>query len=140
MMNTINPVHFAAKKAPVNTLAGKEWNLMNGAMNSGSKVIQTDAEWKAFWQGQGGEVEKGFDPKKHTAVVISLGGRSSSGYGVNVISARETDGKFHVQFSEITPGGGIALCVMTNPVLVKLFPKTDKPVVVTKVVNTGDTW
>jgi hypothetical protein len=79
----------------------------------------------------GGEVPKGFDPKKQFAVVIGLGPRRSGGFGVNIVSARESQGKFYVYYRETTPQGMTTMAI-THPYLVKLFPKTNLPVVVGK--------
>jgi hypothetical protein len=113
-------------------LEGKEWSNRYRQIPAGTQVIQTQAEWKNFWQGKmQDQVPSEFNSKQHTAVVIALGARSSGGYGVKITDAKEDNGRFVVKYQETIPQG-MATMAITYPSLVKLFPKTKLPVVIEK--------
>lgn len=128
MMTTLSPVHFAAKKNKTDTLSGKEWSGSFSRAPRGTQVIKTAQDWKNLWQNTiGSEAPKGFNPDKQIAVFIGIGGRSSGGYNIKVTSAAENGNQFVISYVEQRPQGA-AIAVMTNPFLVKVFPKTDKEV------------
>lgn len=111
-------------------LTGQEWTNRYRQVPAGTQVIQTQAEWKNFWQGRMEETAPSeFNPKQHTAVVIALGPRRSGGYGIKITDAKVENGRFVVKYQETTPKG-MATMAITHPSLVKLFPKTTLPVVI----------
>lgn len=115
------------KSAPHKT----EWSGSHMPARYSGYILKTDEDWRHFWgKVYDMVVPQGFDADKHTAVVIALGDRPSSGYGIEVASGRMVGDEFIVDYLETRPEEGMMTAsMMTQPYLVKLFPKTNARIV-----------
>jgi len=108
-----------------------EWHGSYGGPGSAcTKVARNAMDWQTLWAMVSAEPPVTFDPIKTMAVGIFLGTRRTGGYWVEIISAREENGVFVVEYMEITPGANdIVTQALTTPYLIRVFPKKDLKVI-----------
>jgi PrcB C-terminal len=105
------------------------------------KTINSDREWQQLWR----EIEPrmsrdeamrtphpkpAIDFSRYMLVVIALGSKPSSGYGIVLHSITEYPSHVDVSAVELHPEGAdcIVLTVLTRPVALALIPRTEKEV------------
>lgn len=115
-------------------------SAMDGLDQEIFKAINSKSDWKQLWR----EIEPRLsrdesmrqpfplpriDFSRYTLIVVALGDRPSSGYGVSIYSVSED--QFHVDVSafELRPDTDcVVLAVLTHPIALVLIPRTDKEV------------
>jgi hypothetical protein len=104
----------------------------SGLKNRGTYVIESDADWKAFWEEMSSITEPAprvpaIDFDKNFAVAVAMGEQTSGGYAT-MIEAIELEGKVvRVIVHESKPGdegmgGGLTLA-LTQPYHVLILPR-----------------
>jgi len=88
-------------------------------------VARSTAEWEALWRQHAGDrVRPAVDFSKDMAVAVFLGTRSSSGFSVEIVGAREEGAALVVMYRESRPQPGtVAAQVLTAPYHVVAVPK-----------------
>jgi len=88
-------------------------------------VARSTAEWDALWRQHAGDRSKpAVDFSKDIVVAVFLGTRSSAGFSVEIVGAREEGAALVVQYRESRPAPGIvAAQVLTSPYHVVAVPK-----------------
>jgi hypothetical protein len=88
----------------------QQWHGTNAATRQPEQVVATTmAEWRSLWSRVGVEPpEQPFDAGRMEAVGIFLGGRSSDGYSVNILSAARRRDRIIVVFEEHAPDNVLA--------------------------------
>jgi len=104
-------------------------SLDKGAMSqidtARQAVARTAGEWDALWKQHAGDRGKPpVDFSKEIVVAVFLGTRSSAGYSVEIVGAREEGSSLVVQYRESRPQpGAVAAQVLTSPYHVVAVPK-----------------
>ena len=111
----------------------QEWRgAMGGGPNQSTELARETADWNILWSRLRQPTPAPL-PAGAMAVGITLGTRPTGGFGIRVDSARPENGVFVVTWSEVAPAPGTFVTqALTDPYLVRLFPRTDLPVRVQK--------
>ena len=89
----------------------QRWEGTNAATRQPEQVIAgTTAEWRSLWSRVGMKAPDMFEPGRMEAVGIFLGGRASTGYAVNILSAARRRDRIIIVFEERGPSS-----VLTAP-------------------------
>lgn len=98
-------------------------------------VVRSQPEWEALWKrsapskSQAGAAPK-VDWSKEMVLAAFLGSRSTGGYGVQIVEARQVNGKLEVRAEERRPQpGGFVTQAFTAPFHIVAVPKSALPVV-----------
>lgn len=118
----------AAKKAKTETKPMEWKGQFGGPEKPGTKVIETEADWKSFWEAFG-KPAPAADFKKSVAVVVYAGVRNSGGYSVKWTEPKDEGKRVVVRYS-VAPPDGMAIMALTQPWAVRLIDKPSKPVAV----------
>jgi len=87
-------------------------------------VIRSEQEWKDI---MGSPSSIDFSTK--TALLVAMGQRMNGGYGIEILSVIQKEGKINVAVDMISPGKNcITTQVVNYPSVLLLIPKTDKEV------------
>jgi hypothetical protein len=98
-------------------------------------VVRTQPEWEALWKRSApsrgrAEAAPKVDWSKEMVLAAFLGSRSTGGYGVQIVAAREVNGKLEVQVEERRPRpDGFVTQAFTAPFHIVAAPKSALPVV-----------
>jgi len=94
----------AAGNAAAQTLEVRQWQGTNAVTRQPEQVVAvTTAEWRSLWSRVGIEPPIPLDIGRVQAVGIFLGGRSSDGYAVDILSATRRRDRIIVVFAEHAP-------------------------------------
>jgi len=117
---------FVAGDAAAQSVSAHQWQGATAITRQPEQVIAgTMAEWRSLWSRVGQPAPDVFEPGRTEAVGIFLGGRGSTGYGVNILSAARRRDRIIVVFDERAPAnvmtaqqssGVTARAISTNPV------------------------
>jgi hypothetical protein len=93
-------------------------------------VARSAPEWAAIWrQHSPDRPAPRVDFTKEMVVGVFLGSRTSAGYGVQIVSAAESNGSLVVKYRERAPGrGDITAQILTFPYHLVAVPLTSAPV------------
>lgn len=93
-----------AGDASAQTIDVQRWDGTNAATRQPEQVVAgTTAEWRSLWMRVGMKAPDMFEPGRMEAVGIFLGGRASTGYAVNILSAARRRDRIIVVFEERAP-------------------------------------
>jgi hypothetical protein len=93
-----------AGDAAAQTIDVQRWEGANAATRQPEQVVAgTQAEWRSLWSRVGVKAPDMFEPGRMEAVGIFLGGRATSGYAVNILSAARRRDRIIVVFEERAP-------------------------------------
>jgi hypothetical protein len=102
-------------------------------------VVRSEAEWQALWKRhsaskvQAEDVPK-VDWSREMVLAVFLGSRSTGGYSVKIVDAREVNGKLEVRTEQRSPApDGFVSQGFTSPFHLVAAPKSSLPVVWKKV-------
>jgi len=116
---------FVAGDAAAQSVNAQQWQGATAVTRQPEQVIAgTMAEWRSLWSRVGQPAPDVFEPGRTEAVGIFLGGRASTGYGVNILSAARRRDRIIVVFEERAPAnvmtaqqsGVTARAISTSPV------------------------
>jgi hypothetical protein len=117
---------FVAGDAAAQSVNAQQWQGTTAVTRQPEQVIAgTMAEWRSLWSRVGQPAPDVFEPGRTEAVGIFLGGRASTGYGVNILSAARRRDRIIVVFEERAPAnvmtaqpspGVTARAISTSPV------------------------
>jgi hypothetical protein len=107
-------------------------------------VLKTEAEWNAMWS----QIFANRQPKPavphvnfaaEMVVVVSMGGRPSGGYAIDIDAVYEADGRLYVSVVETSPGAtcGVTLAI-TAPLYAVRVPRNDGAVVFSERTETHE--
>lgn len=106
----------------------------SGVQKPERAVVRTQPEWEALWKrsaptkAQAEAIPK-VDWSKEMVLAAYLGSRSTGGYSIRVVEARETNGKLEVRVEVRSPlPGGIVTQAFTAPFHIVAAPKSALPV------------
>jgi hypothetical protein len=107
-------------------------------------VARTQDEWAALWKRHAGvspqaaEVPK-VDWSKETVLAVFMGERSTGGYAVQIVGARELEGKLVAEVEYVLPKpGGFVTQAFTSPFHIAAVGKSALPVAWKQVEPKGD--
>ena len=105
--------------------AAQEWRgAYGGGPSEAARIAHNQAEWAALWASLSAPAPIAL-PAEAFAVEISLGLRSTGGYGVRIISAEADGPAFVVTWAEAAPAPGtITTQALSDPYVVRLIPRT----------------
>ncbi len=88
-------------------------------------VARSAAEWSTLWSQHAGERAKpAVDLNKEMIVAVFLGTRSTAGFSVEVVGAREEGAALIVSYRETRPQpGNVAAQILTSPYHIVAVPK-----------------
>jgi hypothetical protein len=93
-----------AGDAAAQTVDVQHWQGTTAVTRQPEQVIAgTMAEWRSLWSRVGVTAPDLFEPGRTEAVGIFLGGRSSDGYAVNIVSAARRRDRIMIVFEERAP-------------------------------------
>ena len=94
----------SAGQASAQPIDVQRWEGTNAATRQPEQVVaSTTAEWRSLWSRVGIKAPDMFEPGRMEAVGIFLGGRASTGYAVNILSAARRRDRIIVVFEERAP-------------------------------------
>ena len=107
---------------PVRSLDKGPMSQVDGARQA---VARSSTEWDALWRQHAGDrARPAVDFSKDMAVAVFLGTRSSSGFSVEIVGAREEGPALVVMYRESRPQPGtVAAQVLTAPYHIVAVPK-----------------
>jgi len=86
----------------------QHWEGSNATTRQPEQVMAgTMAEWRSLWSRVGVPPPDMFEPGRTEAVGIFLGGRASTGYAVNILSAARRRDRIIVVFEERAPSSSV---------------------------------
>ena len=111
-----------------------EWREYYGGPASESwTVASTQAEWRTLWQRMGRDPPVAL-PAGFVGIGISLGMRSTGGYGIAIESAGLKGEAYVIRYREVVPGPGARLTMaLTYPYLVWITADPGALLVIEKV-------
>jgi len=88
-------------------------------------AVRSDAEWNMLWsQHAGDRARPAVDFNKEMVLAVFLGTRSTAGFSVEIVSAREEGGALVVSYRESRPpSGSVTAQVLTSPYHLVAVPK-----------------
>ena len=92
------------------------------------RLVETPAQWEKLWK-EIGRPAPAADLSRHYAVAVFLGRRNTGGYGV-AFEEPVAKSSASVVGYRIKEPEGFSMQVITAPYAVRLYPKSDKPVLV----------
>jgi PrcB C-terminal len=98
-------------------------------------VVRTPAEWESLWKRHASTQSPPspapvIDFRAEMVAGVFLGEKSTGGYEVEITKAELKDGSLVIYYLEKNPGsGGAAIQAITQPFHLVKLPKTDAPVV-----------
>jgi hypothetical protein len=98
----------------------------NSQVDAGKQMsARTASEWSALWmQHAGGRALPGVDFSKEVVVAVFLGTRSSAGYGVEIVRAREEGPVLVVSYKETRPApDSVTAQILTSPYHIVAIPR-----------------
>jgi hypothetical protein len=97
--------------------------------DSRQALARNAAEWTALWrQHDPDRAAPAVDFTREMVVALFMGSRSTAGYAIEIVSAREEDGAFVVRFRERRPERGALLAQMiTSPYHIIAVPRSSAP-------------
>ena len=92
---------------------------------AGQAAVRSDAEWSTLWSQHAGErARPAVDFSKEMVLAVFLGTRSTAGYSVEIVGAREEGGALVVSYRESRPpSGSVTAQVLTSPYHLVAVPK-----------------
>jgi hypothetical protein len=89
-------------------------------------VARTPAEWAALWRQHAPDrPQPAVDFAREMVVAVFMGSRSTGGFAVEIVSAREEGGAFVVRYRERRPPPGAMLAqVITSPYHIIAVPQS----------------
>ncbi|MGV3723400.1 MAG: protease complex subunit PrcB family protein [Actinomycetota bacterium] len=121
-----------AADTPLRTLA---MGAQSGVQKPERVVVRTQPEWEALWKRSAPSKSQlvaapKVDWSKEMVLAAFLGSRSTGGYGVRIVGAREVNGKLEVRVEERRPRpDGFVTQAFTAPFHIVAAPKSTLPVV-----------
>jgi hypothetical protein len=114
-----------AQNAPAPPIRSIERGTMSFVDAPRQVIARTSAEWAAAWRAHAGDRQAPeVDFSKEMVVGIFLGTRRTSGYGVEIVRAREEAGGLVVQYVETAPSPrAVTAQVITMPYHVVAIPQ-----------------
>ena len=124
----------AARELVARGVETMEWKGPFCPVSSGKTVVVASAEdWKRLWGETLGRKEEppAVEFDKHFAVAVFVGSVPTGGYGIEFLEPEVSGGKAVIRYRLRKPAqGGFVIQAFTQPYAVRLFSKTDLPVVV----------
>ncbi len=91
-----------------------------------TKVFKTQASWAAVWKGQGKPMPQELNEAHEMAVFIAIGERPTGGFKPQIVSAKESEGKYVVVYAEGKPSpDSIVTQALTYPWVIAIVPKSE---------------
>jgi len=100
---------------------------MSGIDESRQVVVHNLADWTTLWRSHApGQPMPTVDFSRETVVGVFAGTRPTSGYGVEIVRAADTNGTLVVDYVETRPGpGAVTAQVVTAPYHLVAVPRHD---------------
>lgn len=131
---TLAATAVTAVLAADTTLRPLATGQQSGVQKPERVVVRTQPEWEALWKRSApskaqAEAIPEVDWSKEMVLAAFLGSRSTGGYGVRILEAREVNGKLEVRVEERRPEpGGFVTQAFTAPFHMVAAPKSALPV------------
>jgi hypothetical protein len=108
-----------------------QWSGQHGGSDSASQLVVRDREsWEALWRQVGHDEPLTFDPSREMAVAIFAGARRTSGYGIEIVTARPDGENLVVEYREKSPAADQHVAQMlTAPWVIGVLPVSERQVV-----------